>query len=141
MEQLPKSVQHDIKFQFLYKHFFLRFRNFFRIKNMAQNRYYCMADEHYVDFIQSLVNFMEPRSYFKGITVNDEGVEVLEILFLNKGQIAVGFEVNHNRHFCLGLGEGSVVGEYPTVFDCTSEFIFETISNCECISIRQINLK
>lgn len=64
-----------------------------------------------------------------------------ELVYLQTGQVAVGFEVNKKKHFCLLLKRGATIGDYATTFDYTSEFNYLAKTHCTGMFLRQVNLK
>ena len=61
----------------------------------------------------------------------DEMDEALEIYFVMKGAIGVGFQVNKMRNFTLKFKNHCVVGGYNCSFFRRSDYIWECLTLCE----------
>jgi hypothetical protein len=141
MSQLPKQTRNEIKVRYLHKHFINGFQNFFRIYSCRHLRFYTFHDEKFLNFMIEVLDFLEPRFVAKKTIIVNEAEEQNEIFFVEKGQVAVGYEINKIRKYCLLYKDHFVIGSFATVFNCTSEFIYTTIKDCSGFMIRQSNLK
>ena len=72
-------------------------------------------DQIYRDFMLEVLSALEPRFDEKGTILYDELDEFLEVLFVMKGQIIIGYECNKKRKFCIRHNYGCIIGD----FGCT----------------------
>ena len=48
-----------------------------------------------------LVNLLEPRQEKKFVTLVEELDEINEIIFVTKGTIVIGYEINKQKRYCI----------------------------------------
>ena len=72
-------------------------------------RYYDWSDQSYRDFMMEILRCLNPRREECGYLLMDELEECLEIFFLMKGTVGVGFEINKIRHFGLKTYQDPVI--------------------------------
>lgn len=53
-----------------------------------------------------LLKKLKPRYIFKEETILNEMDEVLEIIFITRGQFQIGFEINRKNYFRLAITSG-----------------------------------
>lgn len=71
-----------------------------------------------------------------------EDEEVLEMIFIQKGLIAAGFEVNKvKKLYKLQYKRCMTVGEYQVFYQKASEFIYQSCTPCTGFAIRSSNIK
>lgn len=150
--QIPDSVQDKIYSGFLFHEFLGKIQQFFRLskatsKNMFQKSkikiksYYTWNDQQYRDFVLQVLTLLEPRFEKKHTILIDELDEFNEILFFSRGQVAIGYEINKQRWYCLRYIDKSVIGAYGLTFNQRAAFIYTTLTNCHGFSIRKVNWK
>ena len=64
-----------------------------------------------------MLSFLEPRFELKYAVLLDEMEEVNEIIFINKGKVAIGYSVNKKRKYSIVKTDMCVVGAYGLVFN------------------------
>jgi hypothetical protein len=60
---------------------------------------------------------LEPRKFGARETINYELDEVNEIIFIEKGEYDIGYEVNKMEKFKLRMGDNSVIGAFNICFN------------------------
>ena len=79
--------------------------------------FYNWDDLNYANFIIDFLKILEPRQIGPKETIADELYEVNEILFLEQGQVNVGYEVNRQERFRIRLeAANSVIGAFEMLF-------------------------
>ena len=71
----------------------------------------------------------------------NECEEINEIFFVDRGEVAIGYELNKQKRFSLFKKDYCVIGGFNCLFDFTSEFIFYAKTDVHGNTIRQTNLK
>lgn len=100
--QLPSQVQDTLYSGFLFNDFLSKFQIFFRISKQSNHfkseietrSFYTWQDTTYRDFMMQILTKLEPRFYKKKTVIIDEMDEMIEILFVEKGSIIIGYEIN-----------------------------------------------
>jgi hypothetical protein len=94
-------------------------------------RYYDWSDQSYRDFMMEILRCLNPRREESGYLLMDELEECLEIFFLMKGTVGVGFEINKIRHFGLKYTDTCVIGGFNCTFYQRSMYIWKCLAACE----------
>ena len=84
---------------------------------------------------------LEPRIEKAGTLLLDEMETTSEILFVDRGTVAIGYEVNHQKYYILKYKNLCVLGAYGLVFDQRTEFLFTAITDVQGFCIRRENWK
>lgn len=74
---------------------------------------------------------MQPRQEYAGYIIMDELEECLDIFFLMKGTVGVGFEINKIRSFGLKYENCCVIGGFNCTFYQRSNYIWKCQTECE----------
>ena len=82
---------------------------------------------------------MEPRRDEIDTILYNELDEFTEILFINKGIVDIGFEINRKKVFCIRKNKLIVIGDHGCTFNHQSYSIFKTKTICQGFSIRKLN--
>lgn len=97
------------------------YSNHFRFEKKHERikkyNYYNWTDQYYRNFMVELLKNLQPRMEEKDIILFNELDDVTEILFLNKGQIDIGFEINRKKHFVLRQRQKLIVGDQECTFN------------------------
>ena len=59
------------------------------------------------------------------------------MLFISKGKIDIGYEINRKPTYALRFENGVVIGSYNCLFNRRSKFIYRCKTNCEGYSIKK----
>lgn len=76
------------------------------------------------------MNYLEPIHFEKGQLLFDEMEEVSEIFIMMRGEIKIGFRLNHRQSFAL-KGDDMLFGAYNMTFNKRSMFVFRISSKCK----------
>lgn len=85
----------------------------------------------------SLMQAMEPRRYVKGEIICKDLEEVDELIFVVKGEYAIGYTLNAKEYLALRLSARSVIGDYGIMFQTCSEFLYKVLFDMDCQAIRK----
>jgi len=86
-----------------------------------------------------ILTSLEPRSEPAGTCLIDELDEFLEITFIMKGTVAIGYEINKIRKFCTTKTNKCVIGGYGVTFNQRAAYIYSAVTNCTGFFIRRAN--
>jgi hypothetical protein len=91
--------------------------------------------------MRSILQSLEPIEYKKGEYIAQELDEFGEVTFIQNGSVAIGFEINKVKQFCLrpNLMNCVVVGGYGVTFNQRSTFIYLAAYKCKGYFIRKAN--
>ena len=64
-----------------------------------------------------LFTSLEPRFEKKHTVVVDELDEFLDIIFVYKGKVAIGYEINKQRRYCIQYTDKCVIGAFGCTFN------------------------
>ena len=105
-EQLPVDVQNTLYREFLYTNFLYQFRATFHIpKDPEENEsnehlsevFYSWSDQPYREFMMEVLRNLEPRLEVMGTIIFEELDDINEVIFVQKGSVDIGFEVNKKK--------------------------------------------
>lgn len=135
----------------MFKNFIRNFKKFFDFpkesvnKDNEQNKifysFYTWSDNQYQNFMIDILRKLEPRKFAEREYINYELDEVNEIIFIEKGEYDIGYEVNKMEKFKLRMGDNSVIGAFNICFNKRQIFIHRTYKECFGFSIRKSNWK
>ena len=80
---------------------------------------------------------LEPRHEHRGTMIFEELDDIREIIFIAKGQIDIGFEVNKQKRFAIRYTDRTLIGAYNCTFNIRAIFCYRATSDCEGFSIRK----
>ena len=63
--------------------------------------YYTWHDQEYRDFMYQLLTKLEPFIEQRRTVLKAELDEFNEIMYINKGKVVVGYEINKERRYCI----------------------------------------
>ena len=142
-DQLPADVLLRIYSDFLFEDFLESYEKLFCFRNedsLEQPAFYTWENQLYRNFMMRLLSMLEPRKENKNVTIYNELDEVNEVIFFNKGDYDVGFEINRERYFVVRYQNNesaNIIGAYGVTFNIRSKFIYRTASFCEGCSVRK----
>jgi hypothetical protein len=122
-----------------FKIYFLFSKNsndLFQGENYAK-QYYTWVDQPYREFMLMVLKSLEPRFEKKSTVLKDELDEADEVLFVVKGSVVIGYEVNKVKKYCIRQKNNSVVGAFMVTFNQRSEFVYTALSNIEGFFVRK----
>jgi len=146
-DELPPDTQQKLYSEFLFKRFIANFKPFFEFTREPPARskrrftFYSWKDAHYQNFMIEMLKQLEPVQIPSRETIHYELDEVNEILFIERGDYNIGYEINKQEQFRLRLGEKSVIGAFEICFNKRQIFIYRTQTECEGFLIRKARWK
>ena len=130
MLQIPKKVQDNLLFEFVFQDFLKSFHRLFDLPKdsdcLKHSRYSYQEDEYYHDFLFKLVLRLEPIKYEKDTIILRELEECNEITYLQDVPFVVGFSINKQPIFKISQ-KNVDIGAFGASFMRRSEFNFQTI--------------
>jgi hypothetical protein len=104
LDQLPGQVQDSMFSHFIFNEVVQNFRSFFQIEKAPTSLFhngsrcirdfYTWNDPEYRELMMCILSSLEPIFYEKGTFIYRELDEFGEINFIQKGDVAIGFEIN-----------------------------------------------
>ena len=79
--------------------------------------YYTWRDQEYHDFMVKLLYSLEPRYYRARDCILDEFDECLELMFLIKGKVVIGYETNKEKRYCVKYKDTLIIGDFGITFN------------------------
>ena len=64
----------------------------------------------------SLLPMLEPRFEKRRTILVDELDELNEIIFVSKGSVVIGYEINKQKRYCIKYKNNCIVGAYGVTF-------------------------
>ena len=106
-------------------------------KNLPQ--YYDWNDIQYRDFMMQMLTQLEPRYEQAHTILVEELDEISELIFVDTGSVAVGYEINKQKKYCIKYKDYCVIGAYGINFNQRACFIYTTLTPMHGYSIRKSN--
>ena len=78
--------------------------------------------------MQDVLFNLEPCIYQTKEILYNELDEFNEIVFMAKGTVGIGFEINKMPIYCIRYDNGCVIGAFGATFSQRSRFIYRTFS-------------
>lgn len=86
-----------------------------------------------------LLKCLEPRQEDAFTMLFEELDEIREVIFIEKGECDVGYEINKKKKFVIRYSNATVIGGYNCTFDKRAIFCYRTKTLCEGYSVRKKN--
>ena len=80
---------------------------------------------------------LEPRFIASRETILDEFDECCEILFVMKGSVVVGYEINKVKKYCMKYRDKCIIGDYGVTFNQRSPLLYTALTDIHALSIRK----
>lgn len=80
----------------------------------------------------ALLRKLEPRIFHKDDIILRDLEECEEIIFVTKGEYAIGYTVNNQEYLALKMKERSVIGDQAILFRRRSEFLYRAVTAVDC---------
>lgn len=80
---------------------------------------------------------LEPRREESGTQMVNELDEFNEIVFIQKGVIAIGYEINKIKRHCIRYKDRCVVGGFGSTFNQRASYIYTAVTSVEGYFIRK----
>ena len=105
---------------------------------LKQSRsFYTWQDMPYRDFMMQVLRALEPRFYKKHTIIIDELDEMLEVVFIQKGDTLIGYQVNKQKRYCIKYTDKCVIGAFGCTFNQRAAFIYACYNDNSGYSIRK----
>ena len=85
------------------------------------------------------MQFLEPRQEDAGTILFQELDEINEVIFIEKGDCDIGYEINKQQKYVIRYTKSTVIGAYNCTFNKRAIFCYKAHSNCTGYSIRRSN--
>ena len=82
---------------------------------------------------------LEPRFEKRRTILVDELDELNEIIFVNKGIVLIGYEINKQKLYSIRYKNNCIVGAYGVTFNQRASFIYTSQTDIHGYSIRKQN--
>ena len=86
-----------------------------------------------------MLGYLEPRHEEARTILINELDEFNEIIFVTKGDVAIGYEINKVKKYCIKYTDRAVIGGYGVTFNNRSAFIYAALTDINGYSIRKCN--
>ena len=63
--------------------------------------------------------------------------EIREVIFIERGECDVGYEINKKKKFVIRYSTATVIGGFNCTFNKRAIFCYRTKTNCEGYSVRK----
>lgn len=84
-----------------------------------------------------IIKNLEPFREDKHTVLYNELDEFNEILFVNKGKVVVGYEINKVKRYCIQFSNKCTIGAYGITFNKRAKFIYTALTKIAGYFIRQ----
>ena len=141
MDQLPDEVQDKLYSHFLFLSFTTTFTEMFRVPKygidtlpvrnsvnipVKAELIYNWDDQNFREFMMEILTNLEPRFIPRDRIIFKELEEIYEVLFVSKGNVDVGFEINRRQKFVLRFSNKVIIGGYNCTFNKKTIFVFKS---------------
>ena len=82
---------------------------------------------------------LEPRFEKSKTVIIDELDEFNEIIFISKGTMLVGYEINKQKRYCIKYKNNCVIGGYGVTYNQRASFIYTSLTDVSGYSVRKEN--
>jgi hypothetical protein len=96
-------------------------------------------NETYGEFIVSIVQRLEPISYYPGQIIHQELQSIDIVTFVTNGSYDIGYEINKMMSFKIRRFEGSIIGMFEVTFHRRSNYVYRANKGFEGFFIRKRN--
>lgn len=144
---MPPNVLDTLLNSYLFTSFISNFFHFFHIRKNYKNiksgknnfSYYTWEDQPYRDFMFDLLICLEPFYERKNKILVNELDEFNVIQFVIKGKVALGYEIQKQKRYCVKYTNNIVIGAFGITFNMRAAFVYTCISQIEGFFIRKLN--
>lgn len=84
-----------------------------------------------------LLTMLEPRFERRRTIIYNELEDVNDFIFVTKGSVVVGYEINKIKKYCLKLKDKAIIGAHDVTFGKKAEFIYTAFTDIEGFFIRR----
>ena len=107
--------------------------------NYLEKQFLTWSERIFSEFTIMLLTKLEPRFENPKTIIFEELDDVEEIIFVHKGSVVVGYEINKVKKYNLVLKDKAIIGAHDVTFNKKSQFVYSTLSRIEGFFIRREN--
>ena len=107
--------------------------------NYEERTFLTWKERSFSEYTIMLLTKLEPRYERAYTTIWDELDDVNDIIFISKGTLVVGYELNRIKKYSLVMKDKAIVGAHDVTFCKQSQFVYTTLTNIEGFFIRREN--
>lgn len=86
-----------------------------------------------------LLTKLEPRFERRRTVIYDELEDVDDVLFITKGHLVIGYEINKVKKYTLIMKDKAIVGAHDVTYGKKSQFVYTALTDIEGFFIRVQN--
>ena len=135
---LPIKVQTTLFRKYYFPHFLEVFKDNFRIKN-PQGQNYTWKDVIYRDFMMQFLRDLDPWHVHSESIIFDELDDINEVIFIRKGIVEIGYEMNKKKKFVVRYEDKVTIGAFNCTFNMRIIFVYKAKTDCEGYTINKSN--
>lgn len=91
------------------------------------------------EYVVMLLTKLEPRFETRRTIIFDELEDVNDMIFIHKGKVVIGYEINKVKKYTLILRDKAIIGDHDVTFGKKSEFIYTALTDIEGFFVRHQN--
>ena len=104
-------------------------------ESLSLRNFFSWQDQVYRDFMTDVLRSLNPRQEGTGVMLLEEMDEVAELIFVQTGEVAIGYTINKQRYLAAKWKGMLVVGAYNVTFYQRAYFFYKTTSPIQGYSI------
>ena len=106
---------------------------------VSKQLFYTWTDQSFRDFMMQLLTNLEPYQEFAQTVIVSELQEYNEIIFVQKGKLQIGFEINKQKKYCIQQNDRSIIGAYGVTWNYRAQYIYFASTIVQGFFIRKRN--
>ena len=134
--KLPIKVRTRLFKEYYFGPFLEVFRDTFLIHN-PQGEIYTWQDPAYRDFMMQFLRDLDPRHVVGGSMIFDELDDINEVIFIKKGVVEIGYQMNKQRRYVVRYENKTMIGAYNCTCNMRIIFCYRARTDCEGYTIRK----
>lgn len=95
---------------------------------MCTRSYFNWSHQSYREFMTEVLKHLEPCHYARCHIVYNELDEFGEVIFIDRGTIMIGLEINKAKKFVIKLDNQCAIGAFGLTFNQRSRYIYKTVN-------------
>ena len=135
---IPVKVRTQLMRDYYFGHFLEVFKTTFIIEN-PQGQIYTWKDDEYIEFMMQFLRDLDPRHELANSLIFDELDDINEVLFIQKGVVEIGYQLNKQRKYVVRYEDKTMIGAYNCTFNMRIIFCYRAKTLCEGMSMRKSN--
>lgn len=98
-----------------------------------------LKERAFTEYVICLLTKLEPRFEKAKTIIYDELEDVDDLIFIHKGSLLIGYEINKTKKYCLMMRDKAVIGAHDCTFGKKSQFVYTAHTDIEGFFIRVHN--